>query len=315
MDSYIKNTHPDAEQLTGYMESPESSEHTTIRKHLMACEQCRVRIDKLLQLELDVKHFVPRFSPPTDLNNSDEQNIERFIDNQLDADDARTTIRQISSNPESLKSALHYAVHSAAMSRNIDTINSGIRSKKMQTDTRQGSTGSIFSQFFKYLQWPTPAWAIAPATLAITAILSFPLISTQVAQQNTGPQIAKFQDNAVISYSSADIPAGSIGFFHDAKSRTEPFSGINIVLNQKKGLDLSWPAIDKVNSYQLTLYSFENGQKQQIVSKETVEPNTHINNIDWETGKHYQWKISGLTQDGLKYSTYGDFVLINKPAD
>ena len=310
MESNMKDTHPDIEQLTGYMESPESRQYNTIRSHLMACDQCRGRVDKLTQLEFDIKHYVPRFSQRSKLLEGDvEQDIERFVDKQLDAKKSEAVKQRVDSDAESLKAALHYATHSSAMRKNIDDVsfNSSKREKRSVS-----SPGSIFSRLLIYLQRPAPVWTMAPATLLLAAIISLPLLYSDTTTRDTGAVIAKFQDNAVVSFSSADIPAGSIGFFHDAKSHSKPFGGIDITMNANKGLDLSWQAINKAKSYSLTVYSFESDQKQEIATTTTELPMISINNINWETGKHYQWEISGITDDGLKFSTQGDFVFIDR---
>lgn len=312
MESNMKDTHPDVEQLTGYMEAPESSQYNKIRSHLMACDQCRGRVDKLAQLEFDIKHYVPRFSNQSALareDNSEDQDIELFIDRQLDVKKSEAVRQRINTDPESLKAALHYAAHSSAMRKNIDSASSGSSRREKHSIT---SSSSFFGSLLGYFQRPAPVWTMAPVTLVLVAIVSLPLFYSDTGSRDTGPVIAKFQDNAVISFSSADIPAGSIGFFHDAKSHSKPFDGIEITMNPGKGLDLSWQPIDKAKSYSLSVYSFESAQKQEIVTVTTELPMISINNINWETGKHYQWQINGLTEDGLKYSTSGDFIVIDK---
>lgn len=335
MDSYSEKTHPNSELLAGYIESPETSQHKPIRQHLMTCDHCRLRVDKLVQLEIDIKHYVPRSSRQqvagdnlySDLNNdlynnlnddaysSDEQNIERYVDGQLGPTESQSVKRQLDSNPESLKAALHYAVHSVAMSRNIDTSNSSITKKSFKDNKASNSFGSFFNSLAQHLQRPTPAWVMAPAVLVFATIISLSLIELNTGQQKDGPFIAKFQDNAVISYASADIPKGSIGFFHDAKSRTEPFSGMNIIVIPNQRLDFSWQAIAKAKSYEFKLYEFNNGQKRELTTLTSNEPGASPKNITWENEKHYQWQISGVTQDGLQYTTSGDFVFIRSNSD
>lgn len=327
MDSYSENTHPNSEQLAGYIESPESSQHTPIRNHLMACDNCRVRVDKLNQLEIDIKHFVPRITRQQavgndlkdgsydDLYGSEEQNVERYVDNQLNPEESQSVKQQLDSNPEALKAALHYAVHSAAMSRNIDTSNTNIDSKALKDNNSPNTFGSFFNKLLQYLQWPTPAWAMVPAVLVVATVVSSPLIYLSDSQQTTGVFIAEFQDNPVISYSSADIPKGSIGFFHDAKSSTEPFSGMDIIVTPNQKLDFNWQAIPKAKSYQFKVYEFNDGQKRELATLISNEPSASPDSIAWENEKHYQWQISGVTQNGLQYTTSGDFIFIRNNTD
>lgn len=315
MNSYMKNTHPDVEQLAGYMESPESSQHSTIRKHLMSCDHCRTRVDKLIQLEFDIRHYVPRFRQQSVVNNNfdnENQDIEQFIDKQLDSDKSHSVKQQIQSSPESLKAALHYAVHSTAMNKNVNNSNSDSGLQKYKESRKDRATGSVFHYLIQLLRSPAPVWSMAPATLLLAIIISLPLIYSQTSYQDNGLLIAKFQDNAVLSYSSADIPAGSIGFFHDAKSRTEPFNGIDVTVNSNKGLDLNWRPVNKAKSYTLKVYRIENNEQHELISRSTTRPTVNLNNINLESGKHYRWQLNGLTEDGLKFSTQGDFVLINR---
>ena len=114
----MENIHPNSEQLSHYMESPESSAHKDLRIHLMACENCRSRVDKLTQLELDIKHYVPRLAPSIIVPEDKEHTIAHYIDGNPDVAKDNNIQQQILQDSDKLKSALHYAVHSAAMSKN-----------------------------------------------------------------------------------------------------------------------------------------------------------------------------------------------------
>jgi hypothetical protein len=317
MDSYSENTHPDSELLARYIESPETSQHKPVRQHLMACDHCRLRVDKLVQLEIDIKHYVPRLNQHRKIDDLDEneQHIERYIDDQLSPEESQSVKQQLDSSQEALKAALHYAVHSAAMNRNIDSTNTNVNKKAYEENKASYLFGSFFNNLLQYLQWPTPAWAMAPAVLLFATAISLSLMELNSGQQKDGPFIAKFQDNAVISYSSADIPKGSIGFFHDAKSSTEPFSGMNIIVKPDQSLDFNWQAIAKAKSYEFKVYEFNNGQKRELTTLTSNEPSASPENIAWENEKHYQWQLGGVTQDGLHYTTSGDFIFIHNNSD
>ena len=219
----MKNQHPSSEQLCSYMESPESRTHGDIRRHLMSCSECRLRIDNLSQLEMDIKHYVPRFAAEYNFADDAEQRVEQFIEDQYSGEQNQAMEEQIKSDPDSLKSALHYAVHSAAMSKNLETMhNTPVVAAASSTTTsattsNQGGFHQLLNRIKQSLQWPMPAWTLAPASFAVAALISFVLVLNPAHQQQT-VQIATYQDNAMITFERAGLPSGSIGFFHDAQS-------------------------------------------------------------------------------------------------
>ena len=305
----MEHIHPNAEQLSYYMESPESREHKDIRIHLMACKNCRSRIDKLAQLELDIKHYAPRFAPLTDLNEDKEQAIERYIDGHLDEVQGMQVQQRIHNDHDALKSALHYAVHSAAMSKNIDTMNiNPANIAPAAANAKGGAITGLLHRLIQSLQWPTPAWVVAPASLAVAALISYTFTASMMVATQQLPRIAAFQDNATISFQQAGVPAGSIGFFHGAQTRSEPFTGIDITVIDKKNLTLQWQPIANATQYNVEIYINRNGERIMVTQQDTDATHVTLNNIELLDGKHYEWQLSGKTQDGLQFQTRGDFI-------
>lgn len=317
----MENQHPTAEQLCGYMESPESREHGDIRRHLMACDQCRLQIDNLSQLEMDIKHFVPRFAAGHDFAEDAEQRVEQFIDHQNTGEQNQTMEKQIKSDPDALKSALHYAVHSAAMSRNLETMDSKPVITTASTSTTSSKSGfyHLLSLVKQSLQWPMPAWALAPASFAVAALISVALISNTANQHAV--QIATYQDDATITFERAGMPSGSIGFFHDAQSSSKPFTGIKIAVNREgapgnagkiesKQLVFQWPAVEKAVDYELSIYYYQNNEKQLLAQQTSKATQLSFANLKLNDGRHYEWQLSGNTENGLKFGTKGDFVVL-----
>jgi hypothetical protein len=317
----MENQHPSAEQLCSYMESPESREHGDIRRHLMGCNQCRLQIDNLSQLELDIKYFVPRFAVQHEITGDNEQRIERFVEHQFDDKPNQPMETEVRSDPDALKSALHYAVHSAAMSRNLENMSKpDIATAETSTTSTQGGFHQLLSRIKQSLQWPMPAWALAPASFAVAAVISFVLVSNTTNQQQS-VQIATYQDDATITFERAGMPSGSIGFFHDAQSSSKPFTGIKIAVNKEvapgddgnnetKQLLLQWPAVEKAVNYKVRIYHYQNNEKQLLAQQSSNETQLRFENLKLTNGQHYEWQLSGDTENGLKFTTSGDFVYL-----
>jgi len=318
----MENQHPSAERLSSYMESPESREHGDIRRHLMACDQCRLQIDRLSQLEMDIKHFVPRFAAKQIFVEDGDQRVEQFIDQSLRGEQNQTMEEKIKSDPNALKSALHYAVHSSAMSRNLETTNRtpAIATASTSTSSKQGNFYQFLSRVKQSLQWPMPAWALAPASFAVAAIISFVLIVNPTNQQHT-VQVATYQDDATITFERAGMPSGSIGFFHDAQTSTKPFAGIKIAVNREgesgqdgkiesKQLLFQWPAVEKSVNYKVSIYHYQDNEKQLLAQQSSNETQLSFENLKLTNGQHYEWQLSGDTENGLKFNTKGDFIYL-----
>ena len=317
----MENQHPSAEQLCSYMESPESREHGDIRRHLMGCDQCRLQIDNLSQLELDIKHFLPRFAVHHKITDDNEQRIERFVEHQFDEKPKQPMETEVRSDPDALKSALHYAVHSTAMSRNLETMGKpDIAAAETSNTSTQGGFHQLLSRVKQSLQWPMPAWTLAPTSFAVAAVISFILVSNTTNQQQS-VQIATYQDDATITFERAGMPSGSIGFFHDAQSSSKPFAGIKIAVNSEgepgtagnngtKQLLFQWPAVEKAVNYEVSVYYYQNNEKQLLAQQTSKETQLSFANLKLTNGQHYAWQLSGDTENGLKFTTSGDFVYL-----
>jgi len=307
-------THPSAEQLSLYMESPESNEHRDIRQHLMHCEDCRNRVDHLTQLELDIKHYAPRFTSQLELRDDNDFLIERFVDGQLAQSQRAKTEQRIHSDPGALKTALHYAVHAAAMRENIDTMSAtmSVNVESMTGESgRLGTTTGLLQRILASLQWSTPAWTIAPASLVLAAIISYTFFTTignSVFQDQ--PRIVAFQDQAVLKFQQTTMPSGSIGFFHDAQTHSEPFSGMHIQLDRKNSLNFSWPAVSNAADYTLALYDNQHGDLALVAQQTANQTNVQLQNLTLTRHGHYTWKLSGRTHQGVRFQSQGDFIYL-----
>ncbi|WP_455366334.1 hypothetical protein [Kaarinaea lacus] len=316
----MENQHPSADELYSYMDAPEAPDHTGLRYHLMSCAYCRSQIDKLSQLEINVKNFLPRIATAQQATEDSEHSIEHFVDQQFDGVNNLDMEAKIKSDPARLKAALHYAVHSTAMNKQTqNAVQAPDRANKPASSILQ-STGinNFFNRVKLITQWPMPAWTLAPASFAIAALISFVLVANTNARQHAA-QIAAYQDDATITFTKTDMPAGSIGFFHDAQSSRQAFSGISIKATQHgknnatrnaSDLEIQWPAVKNAKSYELEIYFYQNSEKQLLAQQTTRQPSILVKDVILTNGQHYQWMLSGVTDDGQKFHTTGDFVYL-----
>jgi len=306
----MQSNHPSIEQLSCYMGSPETFEYKDIRQHLMQCESCRIQVDNLTQLELDIKHFAPRFAPSPELHDDNDFQIERFVDGQLDHSLRFKTEQMIHADSNALKAALHYAVHAATMPKNVGTM-----PENRQSSTRNinpsGSRSGFLQRILAGLQWSTPAWTIAPASLVGAVVISYALFTTagKFAHQNQ-PNIVAFQDQAVLKFQQNAMPSGSIGFFHDAQTHSEPFSGMHIQSDSKNSLKFVWPAVTDAADYTLSLYGNQQGESTLVAQQTASQANVDLLNLTLTKHGHYTWKLSGRTHQGVRFLSQGDFIYL-----
>lgn len=299
----METQHPQAEKLAHYLESPESSDHDELRRHLIQCNECRGQIDKLARMELGIKNHAARFTDYETIADDQQYDIEKYVDGELHGNEQEQIREKLESSETALKSALHYAVHSAAMARKLE------QTVKPASHTNADPVSffaSALKQLKSLLEIPLPAWSMVPASLAIAAIISGILVSNvNDSQQNA--MIAAFQDNPSLSYRRDGIPAGSIGFFHDAHTRNTPFDGMAIKF-ENNDLAMQWKPIDSASKYKVSIYEITPAGKNEIASRETTESKISFPNVKLATHGHYQWLLNGNTSDNMLFETSGDFI-------
>lgn len=313
----MQNQHPSTEQLAGYLDAPEAATQSEVRHHLMACQQCRVRIDQLTQLELDIKHYAPRFAGPAPISDGSDQAIESYLDNgaNLQVNEQQDAENRIKSDPAALRAALHYAVHSSAMKRGIDPATFGNVSQQTSTGNHAATRHRLkewLTRMIRPLRQPVPLWAMAPASLALAIVVGIGVFYSDGAGNRTGRLVA-FQDNPTMTFQQPGAPAGSIGFFHDAQAQRKPFSGMTIATNNNGDLTFRWPAITNATRYQLEIFTIVNNDQQLLKETTTTARTVTLQNVTLSDKQHYQWHLSGKTRDNMIFKTSGDFLYLQNP--
>lgn len=307
----MENQHPNTEQLAGYLDAPESATYGDVRRHLMDCHRCRVRVDQLTQLELDIKHYAPHFSQPGMQADDPGQSLERYLDGETEhePDHRQAPIeKQLMSDPAALKAALHYTLHSTTMRRDLEPAYSNPAG---QQPTHSAAKPNIVQRLVYCIkrqgQQPVPLWAMAAAMLVLTVAVSW-LIQVNDNPDNTALQIATFQDNPTIAFQRGGPPAGSIGFFHDAQTQRKPFQGMTITVANGNSLAFSWPAIADAKRYKLEVYTMADNNKQMLANLTSSQPSVTVNDIELKEHQHYHWQLSGNTSNNTAFTTEGDFL-------
>ncbi|MGD8569537.1 MAG: hypothetical protein PVJ39_15740 [Gammaproteobacteria bacterium] len=307
----MQNQHPSTERLANYLDAPESTSYGDVRRHLMGCHHCRVRVDQLTQLELDIKHYAPRFSQPETKTDNTGQTLERYLDGEMDNEPGhhqQHIEKQIMSDPAALKAALHYTLHSSTMRRDLEPA-SGDLSERQPTHstTKPNIANRLLHCIKRQGQQPIPLWAMAAATLVLAIAVGW-LTKLNDNPDNAALQIATFQDDPTITFQRGGPPAGSIGFFHDAQTRRKAFQGMTITVTGRSNLTFSWPAITGARHYELQVYTIKDNNKRVLAESTSAQPSVTIEDIGLQEHQHYHWQLSGKTGSDLAFTTQGDFL-------
>jgi len=298
-------THPSTELLAGYVASPESTDYNELRQHLSHCTECRNQTMKLSQLNHNIAHVLPRYLTYKANSIYKANGIHEANDHN------------------DLKSALHFATHSAAMERHFNessihatihwtttntTPNSGRNGK--ESNVTKGFIEKISDFLSDVLTAAPPVWVSVPVTAAL--VFSITLMFTPVSNK-TEMTIVAYQDNPVIVFETLldntnQVPPG-IGFFSAAKHQSEPFNSISIALTDNSILHLKWSPIRNAISYIINLYLIDGADRKLIgeVSAKTAEAVFSKSNL--QPGRRYEWLITGKTKTNLSFQTQGGFVV------
>lgn len=315
--SMNQNHHPDIETLQGYLDMPESSQYNTLRLHLATCGTCRMQVNRLNQLQQELKTMVPQ--QVTDFSSLSspmktalqEQTIERYVDGKLDETERSQIETLIKQKPAALKAALHYASHRSAMDRllsgqvNAETRIS-VEENVRQTSHNSPSLLQWLQPIKRLLELRTPLWFNAPVT-AIAIVLLVTVVTLHQFETD-GMIIAGYQDDPVVRIQSSDRPPG-IGFFSKTDRITKPFKPISVQLAGTDALRMSWPAVENAASYTIKLEVVEDGRKLTLGELTTDKTNARFDDIDPHRNRRYEWTLTGQTNDAKTFYARGGFVI------
>ncbi len=246
------------------------------------------------------------------LSDAEQQQIMDYVDGAGDAQSRAAAAALIQNNPAAQKAALHYASHRAAMSQDVPP--------QIDAATQPSSSGFSLAQLaHKLLGWldnRVPLWAALPATAlaAYAVVASLPLLDNH-APHNL--QVASYQDNPVLQFRAPGQLPG-IGFFSQADNTTAPYTNIRITAVQddatgNSAVQIQWPPIADAVTYSLRLQLFDKGMKKPVGEQRTSANHARFELGKLETGKRYEWVLTGNTRDNKTFYTTGGFVLQPAP--
>lgn len=295
-------THPETDKLIAFSSNPQSGEFKNISLHLATCESCRSELNLLSAIHANGHEL--EYNSGTNKSIKNEQ-IEQYVEGLLSEEETEQIEALIKDNPQALKRTLHYATHSSAMNRGLQNLDepTPIAEPKITTET---SDETSFFDSFKNFLYP-PVWISAPVTAVTVAVLFF-VMSPTFQLQSSKMVIASYQDNAVITFMEKKQSPG-IGFFSKANKTTQPFGTVDVKLVDEKTVIISWPAIEKAQSYTIALQMFDKGDKIKVAEKTTINNNIEIRELNISSNQRYVWEISGNTRAGKTFRTTGGFVI------
>jgi len=290
--------HPDSEQLTAYLESPEQAKRQATGLHLASCMQCRSDLQALSSLR---QHgpWIGLGSIKTGATESSDL-IPDLVHGRLSEPAAEELRNSIKNDPELLREALHYARHHVAMQKDVEAPQISISEDSFWHKTKQ--------LVLRFLQIETPVWKLAPVAIVLIAVVA---IFSGVWNQHQAMQVAdiiKFEDQSTIQFVSQEQQPG-IGFFANSKQMDMPFDGVSLHLETDRKLDFSWPAIDGATHYRLKLQVFRDGETVVLGRVSSNEPAATMILPEALTQHRYKWILSGDTSDGQSFQTTGGFVV------
>ena len=289
--------HPDTETLIAYLEQSEASNLQPVGLHLAGCGQCRKELQALSSLRQHAGWI------STDRNEASADisvEVADLVHNRLSGQQAAETRDRIVQNPASLRQALHYARHHAAMKNQVKNVATTASELSLFERLRHRITA--------LLQFETPVWKLIPVAVVLVAIVA---VFNGVAFEPASPNVAKivqFEDQNSIQFVAQESQPG-IGFFANSVRASKPFDGVSVLLKNNREIVFDWPAIKDAVSYRLKLQVFRNGEIVVLGRVSSKQPHALIQ-LSEAPGQHrYEWVITGDTIKGQSFQARGGFVV------
>jgi hypothetical protein len=289
------NTHPDIELFNEYLDQTDSVEFNDLRMHLASCGECRSELEALTVLR---NHHHELGSAEND--EVDQQNIMDYIDGHLSGKQLIEAEKSIENSAAALKSALHYATHSASMDEALQV-------NKAVVD-ESGKFVGLFSKLAGLLQFNAPIWVSVPITAVIVSAFIVSLQTGLYLNENE-LQVTAYQDDAMMQFKKSHSLPG-MGFFSKTHQYTKAYNNMGIKLDENR-LDFNWPVVEGAVSYNLRVQYYAQGQSIEIDTISTIVPHAQINIKLSDINHRYEWVLSGTTSDEMNFSAQGGFVINN----
>ena len=293
--------HPDFEILQAYVRQADAAQFAELRLHLAGCAECRVQVDAMMALQ---QHY-PSLESPAVAEHQQQQLVD-YIEQHLPQEQRQQVQQMLQDNPTTMKAALHYASHRAAMQQAI--------SPAPQTDAAIQTDVSFFSSLGAYVagwfELRAPIWLSVPATAAVVLVA---VMMLQIGMQGNTTQleIVAFQDNPVLQFrDNASLPG--IGFFNRADNASAVYDKVAVSMPKAGEVAIQWPAIADATEYKMRLQAFYQGEKHSLGEVITRHNSARFAIDNVPANSRYEWVLSGQTARQKTFYTSGGFVISKK---
>jgi hypothetical protein len=285
-------THLTHEQMIEFIEAPEDPQVMAIRDHVVSCSQCR---NKMADIETTLTQLRERHASLSSYQTSgiDPIQLADYFAGTLSTQVHAQIKAALAHNPQLTKEALHFLTHDAAMNRSV--------ADKVQPETAPPETAPNMAQrLLTWLNsWQLPVWQPVSASVALVFVLGLLINfgSTDVMQ---------FQTDSGLYWQT---PQPGMGFFQLATAERSDYDGVSISQNEQT-LMFDWPAVDGVSDYRFELQTLSGGRIESLGEQVVQATQTEVAIDQFIRGKHYEWVLSGLADDGKAFQARGGFVLM-----
>ena len=298
--------HPDKTRLAAYLESVKSDEFRDVRGHLVTCSVCRKDITAMQNALHGLKRFPQSLEVQPEGEHLSEMVIADYVERRLPADELAATKQHVMGCGFCTKAALHYATHSVETQRMgvsaegtefLDRIPQVIQEMPRRLGRKEGG----------FFSWRMPVWIGVPAT-ALATLLLILLLSHPTQKESL--EVVSYQDKPEVVFTPPKGEVPGIGFFGEARQRTEPYGGLTIHPQDDQHLDIKWSEIKTAKVYEIKIYSSGEEGRTLIGQTSTSDKTEVVLQISgMMPGKRYEWELSGKTLDERRFLARGGFVV------
>jgi len=300
-----KGSHPDLVILAGFLQTPDAEEFDSVRVHLADCDMCRSKLEGLEDLCKVIKSDSVISAAPIDDDHLSSEQVSRYTASDLRPGEADTIRAHLEHCGECKKAVLHHRTlkllanksNLLADASQVETISldKELSITKREDDSDAKSAGEKF--------WKM-AFAVA-ATVAFVAVL-LPVVTNYVNHSND-LKVVTYQDTPglrLVRHQSGTMP--NIGFFTSHINDVNPslpYKGVTVTVSN--GLHLSWPPINNVDEYLITMFLYEQNERIKILDSKTKETVLRINDHLLLHNRRYEWELIGFSKQGAFKATGG----------
>lgn len=297
--------HPDSTLLSAYLHHPEATAHLSIALHLASCVECREALGlmTLLKAQLSERRGQVRIK---DQDEKDAQ-IARYLNEALPDEEKVQIETMMREEPAMLKAALFQSTQQSAMARALPVLS---HANETKIEPVQEKSNVLMDRIKQCFRLKMPVWTTVPMTVVLATFALF-LLMPQLDGSVSELSPTHYQDNQVIQFQPQAQPPG-MGFFNKAQKSTQSYGKIKASFVKEGQLVLSWPSVEKAESYTMQLQMFKAGQKVTLGSVNTQLTQAAFNGLTQQAGIRYTWRLTGTRSDALVFLTSGGFVFDEK---